>query len=1202
MYLNFSIKQAVKTCLQTTVWPNLRFTTILFLVILFQVSTPLFGQQITISKKNAPLESIFREIRKQSGYNFYFDAQIIDLNLKASIQVKNATVQDALRKLLADKNLSYAIMDKLITITKKESPIPINRTDEKDNSIIVSGNVLNDKGIGLEGATVYVKGTFYQVKTGKNGEFYLGELPKFTVLIVSHIGYKTIEIAIDKFSMPMEIRLVNQIKEVEEVVMVLNTGYQKISPEQSTGAVAQISSKEYESSISSNFLDGLTNRLPGLMINNDINFTSLVPGTSGSSARPLFNVRGISTMSANQNPLIVLDGYPTTLSLDMIDPNEIHSVNILKDAAAATVYGVSASNGVIVIERKQAKAGKAIVNYRPSFSLRPKENYERYRWDPNAAALLVNYLREIQEPSINSATWNRISSIPGGAVNRHPTFYIGAQLAAGVISPEQAENAYAALGSYDNLADYSELFERNSLTQQHHLNVSGGNEHALYYLTGNYSKNRLSKVFNDNDRLLLSGRTSINLSKKFNLELSTDFSEQRINFAPTPNATTYMPFERFRDESGNPASVLWRSYSPTYTAQLISKGLEDDALYPLIEMKEVKETTRTISNKITANFNYQIGKGFRLIFGGIYETSNSAIKYIASERSSEMRKFINDFTFIQPDGQLSFNIPKGGKLKQQNINFNNYTARAQLNYDRTIGDHAVNAILGTEIRNMVQQGSLSTSFGYNDNSLIQQPVDFNSITSNAIATRGNVRISNAPIPYESFFLQENTEDRFFSGYSNIVYSYKNNYSMTGSVRVDQSNLFGTNPKYKYKPLWSFGMAWNAHHESFIKNLTWVDQMKFRFSYGFNGNVAKLSLPEVIATKKLSALTNPKLPALRLLSYANSSLRWEQTRSINGGLDFRIFKNIQGNLDYYSKKSTDLLSNALIDPTIGTSPTLINQGTILNNGIEFGLRADWIARQDFNWNSGIVLAHNTSKVLKVHRRGNYDPQTLNALGYIAGFPVGAMFAYHTVGINDAGYPNLAGPNGEIIKTNTSGQNEYAALEKAMTSEEFGLSHYVGTGLPTINAGFSNRIDVGSFYFFAMINYYAGFKVRVPRPNFATTRPLVGIGNYWQNPGDELNSDMMALPAFNHIQANRAYNYASKYIVHGDYLSLGDLTVSYRVNKQQVLKSAGFRQLEIKAQASNIYTIGFNRYNFSMATGDFAKPYLSPTYTLALFLTL
>lgn len=1164
---------------------------------LIQASAAGYAQRVTLNEKGASLGNIINKIRLQTGYDFVFNSKEVGNAKKVTINLKNVQLEEALRLLFRDQDLTYSVKDKFIVI-EAAKPSFMDNLRAVFVNIDVRGKVVDmATGNPLPGATVVVKGKKSGVRTVADGSFLLQNVEDDATVVISYTGYTTKEVkaARDLGTIRMEVSIGN----LEEVGVVVNTGYQRIKPEQSTGAVSQIGTREYESRMSSNFLDGLVNRLPGLMINNNVTFTSTTPGsTTGSNSRALFNIRGISTMSANQNPLIVIDGYPTELTLDMIDPNEIKSVTILKDAAAATVYGVRASNGVIVIERKQAKVGQAQFTYRSTLGFTPKEDYSRYRWDENASSIITNYYRTTQSAIVNASSWGLLFTAAQGSIRRSAPYYIAAQAAASVITPAQAEAAYANLANYDNLSDYSKLFERTAMTQTHNLNVSGGNDNVLYYITANYTGNRNSAVKNNNNRFSLSGRTTIKLSEKMSLELTTDYNEQRYNNAPVPGVTSYNSYERYRDLAGNPTQIIGSSISTPFNNFIMSQGLEDDGVYPLIDLNEINNTTRTVNNRTTANFRYNFGSGFDLQFGGIYETSNSEIKHLASERSSEVKGYINDYITRQTDGSLKYNIPKGGYLRQQNANTSSYTARAQLNYNRKFGEHSINAIMGAEMRNLIDKSSLTTAFGYNDETLLQQGVDYASIVASAASVRtGNFGLGAGLTSLDALFNQQYIEDRFLSGYSNLVYSYKNKYSATGSIRIDQSNLFGTNPKYKYKPLWSVGAAWNINRESFMENFDWVNQLKLRVAYGFNGNVAKLSLPEVIAQARINTQTSPNVQSLRLLSYANSSLRWEQTQNFNTGLDFNIFKNITGSLDYYHKKSTDLLGNSLIDPTLGVSPTLINQATIRNNGVELSLHADWISTPTFNWNTGIVVSRNSSKVLDVFRKGDYNPQTLNALGYVKGYPVGAMFAYNTVGLNGAGYPVIEDPNGTRYDINTSLTS--SPLYTLMSSETAGFTRYAGSSIPTINAGLSNRIDVGNFYFFAMINYYGGFKVRVPRPTLNTTRPLEGAGNYWKVPGDELNTDIMVLDGYSSAFPSNAYNYAKSYVVDGDYLTLGDLTASYTFSKLGFMKKAGFKNFEIKAQASNIYTVGFNRYNFSMGTGSFVKSYVTPTYTIGLF---
>jgi TonB-linked SusC/RagA family outer membrane protein len=1178
----------------------MKLTTFILLVSLMQVSASSFGQKLNLVEKNVSIEKILREIKKQTNYNVLVESTNFRTSTKVSANFINTSLIEVMDVILNGTDMTYVLENKNIIVKPKESSY-FERLIDNLLAIEVSGKVVDSlTGTPLSGANVVVKGQKQYASTAEDGTFLLKNVDEGAILVISYIGYATKEIRSAKNI--GTIRLSAEVGKLQEVT--INTGYQKIKPEQSTGSVAQIGTKEYESRVSTNFLDGLVNRLPGLMINSDVQFTSTAPGSTSSNTRPLFNIRGISTMSANQNPLIVIDGYPTELTIDMIDPNEIKSVTILKDAASATVYGVRASNGVIIIERKQARPGAAQFSFRTTLSLKPEENYSRYRWDPNASGVNANYIRERQSLLITPSSWGLLftpTAVTGGNVRRSIPYYIQAQLAAGIITPAQAESSFAELANYDNLNDYNRIFLRTAATQTHTLNVSGGTPNALYYITANYTGSQNNEILNDNNRFLLTGRTTLKLAKRLSLELTTEYQEQRLNGAPIPGVSQFAGYEHYEDVNGNPTAVISQGYAPVYNNSIMAQGLLDQNYYPLIDANSVTDKTRTMNNKTIANFTYDIGKGFNLLFGGVYETSRSEIKHLANQGSSEVNAWVNNYTVTpttaNPTLVFKRNLPDGAFLRQQNTSSTGYTARAQLNFNRRFGNHSINAIAGGEMRSILNKGNLASYFGYNDQSLLQQPVDYASIFNGLAAVRGTLVTSNTLGVLNSFFNQTYSEDRFLSGFSNVVYSFKDTYSLSGSIRIDQSNLFGSDPKYKYKPLWSLGAAWNIHKENFMHSLNWIHELKLRGAFGFNGNVAKLSVPQVIAQAQINQQNTPTLTSLILASNANSGLRWEQTENFNLGLDFNIFKNVTGSFDYYTKKTIDVMGNSTIDPTLGATSALINYATIRNNGLEFSLKADWISNRNFNWNTGIVVAKNGSKVLDVYRTGRYDPQILDLLGYVNGYPVGAMFSYNTKGLNNEGHPIIEDQNGVqyVVSTSTTG----TPLVTAMSSKESGLVQYSGTTIPTISAGLSNRIDVGNFYFFAMINYYGGFKVRVPRPNPSDNRPLVGAGNYWRVAGDERNTDIPNLIDLTASNPSWAYRYNSNYVVHGDYLTLGDVTASYRLNNVNFIKKAGFKNFEIKAQVSNLYTVGFNRYNYSPATGSYAKSYVTPTYTLGLF---
>ncbi|SDJ51681.1 TonB-linked outer membrane protein, SusC/RagA family [Pedobacter sp. ok626] len=1151
-----------------------------------QVSASTFGQRITLKENNVTLEKVFREVMKQTGYDIFVSTVKFKPSDKIDVDFKEASIKEVMGKILAGTGLTYTIEDSNVVIkelphSQKRASVLTRLQDVKS----ISGYVRDTLDKAIPGATVKLSPGNFKMATGKNGLFLFNDVPigSYT-LTITCIGYKPLSMEVEVTEDMKQNHMILILKEAASSLneVLVNTGYQLIKPEQSTGAVSRIGAKAYDSRINTDFLSGLVNRIPGLLIDNNIQF----------EGNDLFQIRGISTINGNRQPLIVIDGFPTELTLDMINPYEIESVTVLKDAAAATIYGARSSNGVIVIERKKAKVGKVSVNFQATAGFTPKENYNRYRWDKNASSTIINSDKLVYE-NVSPLGWMLMTDPLYS--DQYYSYPVPAQIMAhwrsstNPITLEERDRQLTELGSYNNTKDYGRLFLQTASTQTYNLGISGGTKDVLYYITANYLNNAGTQIKSNNHRFSISGRMMLNFTKRFSLDLTTDFQQARSGSTLVPDIHTIYPYESLQDENGNPRPIFNNSFSNSYYSNyLLSKGLPDNRYFPLQDIKEVSDKTSTLNNRITANLRYNIGNGFNVNFGGVYEISPSDLRHLASSNSAEVRQFMNRYTtFDAVNNRYSSMVPKGGILKQQSNSISSYTLRSQLNYNKLIAkDHSLNLILGGEIRSILGKSSSGAYLGYDDQTLLHQGIDYRALQ----AFTPSFSRSNPALSYESLFNITDSEDRFVSLYSNLVYSYKGRYSLTGSIRMDQSNLFGTDPKYRYKPLWSAGAAWNIQKEDFMQDMEWLRSLKLRMAYGFNGNVAKKSLPQVIAqaglTSSISAVY--ALPMLSLSSMANSGLRWEQTNNFNAGLDYEIFKGINGSIDYYIKKSMDILATNQIDATKGGISALINRASIRNNGLELNLQADWITRKKFNWNTGFVFSINNSKVLDVYngKVAGTNNKSFNYVfgtnsNYIKGYEVGAVFSYRYAGVDAAGHPLVYDKDGNARRFATGTDNGIDDVK------------YMGSSIPTHNLGLSNRIDVGRFYFYCMINYYGGFNVKVAVPNARATRPLAGSDNYWKKAGDE------AIPNILPAVGNTYYSYlqyTDSYIVSGNYFTLGDLTASYSFKPGKPGKDG--MSFELRGQASNLYTIGLNKYDYSIATGNYEKPYMTPTYTLAL----
>lgn len=1155
---------------------RINLTIIIMTSFLLQVSANGFAQKITLNEKNTSFESIINKIQAQSGYDFIGNTTLIKNAKPVSITAKNISLNEALELCFANQSLTYTLQDKIVVI-KERLPSFMDKVVDFFTALEINGRIVDEKGNPLPGATVKIKNTNRLTTTNTNGEFSLKNVNENAIIEIYYVGYKTREITAIQLKNNPVIKLDVTTGELDEVAVVF-TGYQKIKKEQLTGSVSTINTKAYESPIiTNNFLQGLQNKLPGVLINNDLKF-------EGNS---LFQIRGISTISATKQPLVVVDGYPTELTLDAINPNEIESVSVLKDAAAAAIYGVRASNGVIVVERKKAVKGDAQFVFRSTLSVTPKEDYTTYRLAPNSARM--NYRID---------SYDQNGSQTRDYFTNNPSRYNGGDeplidLASGLITRAEMEKRMSEQYAYDNTKDYSKYFEQNKVTQQYDFNFSGGTEKALYYISSNLTKNQNSKIKSNDQRFLLSGRGTYNFSKKLSFMLTTDFIQSKTNAAPVNDYTSYYSFEHFADGNGNPLATFAGSpTNPMYNPGIIAKGYYDNMYYPLNEINEVTDQNKLTANKVVGDLFYKVIPGLTLKLGGVYEYSTSNIKHYATENSAEIKQFVNLYSEVGTDGTIKFNLPKGGYNKSKLGNTTGYTLRAQLNYDKTVAkDHSFNIITGAEVRKITAELNGYANFGYSDQTLLQQPVDYNKILTGSWY---NTLFPNSSLSYTDLFQKTYSDDRYASAYFNGVYSYKSRYILSGSIRIDQSNLFGTDPEYRYKPLWSIGAAWNIDREAFMENTPWVNTLKLRISKGFNGNVSKVSLPQIIAAYTNNLRTIPTSTGLTIQSLENSALRWEETNNFNTGFDFTLFKRISGNIDYYSKRSNDLLGNTAIDPTKGASFTTLNSAKINNKGFEISLNSDWLQRKGFNWNTGVAFSYNTSKVLNVYQNNqklNYQyVDGSNGNNYNVGYPVGALFSFRFAGLNELGLPTVYDKQGNAKQLNYN-----------VNDEGINDLDYSGNGIPPYAMGISNRFDIGPFYFYAMVDLYTGFKTRVPRPSIFSNRPQEGAENYFRVPGDEAKTDVMGFLGTYSYDVTRTYavyDNSDKYAVNGSYLLLRDVTVSYRFNNQ-IFKQLGFKNFEVKAQGSNLFTKGFNKYNYSLATGNYTRRNLVPTFTIGLF---
>lgn len=495
---------------------------------------------------------------------------------------------------------------------------------------------------------------------------------------------------------------------------------------------------------------------------------------------------------------------------------------------------------------------------------------------------------------------------------------------------------------------------------------------------------------------------------------------------------------------------------------------------------------------------------------------------------------------------------------------------------------------------MKTQSSYYTKWGYDPQSLTWKALNelqLGNGISGTEALYGSYYFSG---PYDSF---KDTDDRYVSFYGNASYSLDHRLTATASIRIDQSNLFGTDPKYQYRPLWSAGLYYIA-----LKNREWIDRLAVRATYGINGNVAKDSGPYMIAitNQRPNSYTNEYFSYIS--TPPNPTLRWEKTGVFNLGVDFNLLKNrLSGSIEFYNKKTVDLLGNRKTDPTSGWGSLLLNYGQMYNRGIELTLHSENLRTRNFSWFTDFIFSYNKNKLTKIENSGTSAYSYFGSLQNRESYPMSSIFAIRYAGLDKEGLPQAYKADGSIV-------NSYTELEPD------DLVH-MGTTIPPFNASLSNHFTYKGFDLEFMFVFYGGHKLRDVAASYVFNRyPVMNYTSaldrdctkFWRNPGDEKDPNMS--PAFLYknprsSQVEYLWSAADKHIQKGDYIKLRDLSFGYTFPKAWIRKFA-MDNLRINIQIQDLWYWAANDKNLDpeVWTGTSLSPsrgtHIPATYTIGL----
>nr|WP_295863998.1 SusC/RagA family TonB-linked outer membrane protein [uncultured Chitinophaga sp.] len=1143
----------------------MKLTTVFLLSLCLQLSARTMGQSVTFAGKNVLLTDVFKAIKQQTGFVVFFQKGTLNESKRVSLAVKAVSVEAVLQQVLDQQSLTWSLEDKTIFIKPRSVTSPV--VPGATQATGITGTVTDEKGAPLAGVSVMVKGTNHRTATNDQGHFRLpGADATDAVLVFTMVGYEKSEIAA-KGNRTLTVRLRLSVAKIVEVEVTGNTGYQNIPRERATGAFDVVTSKQLSNRVQTNVLERLEGQVPGLMLLNGKD--------NGSASGDGLTIRGVSTLYGTKRPLIVIDNFPFDGALDAINPNDVASITILKDAAAASIWGARAANGVIVITTRTAKQGKIQFTYNNNFQFEPKPNLGYLNRLDATEDIAINRL--LANPNIETYARNS-----GGAFSAFERFYMDS--VAKRITPAQYAAAVDSLGRLDNSQQIRDLLMQAPLTQNHSLSFMGGNEKNNYYGSLRLTDTRgyALKDRTKNYSFLL--KDNYNVSSKLSFSVSANLTYTDATATPLDPVEIYRlkPYSMLQDAQGQPLAVNRNSdpanqnNSNDFTiGQRLAWGLGDESFYPLKQLNLIENTTNSVYNRLQAAIKYSIIPGIDINLSYQLENGSSYNKIFTHRDEPTLIKEVNDFIVPQRDGNgnivtnadgtlagPTFNLPQGGKIKETRSNFSSYLLRGLINVNKDIrGDHNIAAVAGVERRQSKATGSYFTKYGYDDNSLQFVDIDIQRLKTISGTLQA---IQNGFSGLEDGYSYR--LDRFVSAFGNAAYTFRRKYVASGSIRMDATNLFGTDPKYLYRPMWSGGVSWIASNEAFIQRLSFLDYLQVRATYGINGNIPKNSGPFMIATNGTNYFTN--LPYNSITTPANNQLRWEKTTVTNIGIDFTLWHNrLSGKADYYVRKSTDLLGDQDINPTLGFTSASINTASMNNTGWELQLMSQNIKTQEFEWSTTFTYAHNKSKITKVALSS--DVLTPSAIAsrspFIQGDPYGSLYSFR--------YGGLTPDKGQIQLLDATGK---IAPDKYYY--DLNMVYYSGTTRPVNTGALSNNFAYKGFDLNFMFVFYLGHVKRQAMPQVYR-----GVNSFdkrlkdaWKQPGDEGRTNIP-----NVILDNSAY-YASVYygsyldvnVFDAGYIKLRDVTLRYTFSPKTVSKWKMVRGLQLTANARNLWTITRN----------------------------
>ena len=1047
------------------------------------------------------------------------------------------------------------------------------------DQVLVTGTVVGGKPeMPIAGASVYVsssmvgnqtdekgilQGAMLGTTTDFDGNFELRVDPNIKSLVISYMGFESKTIELGNNTKNLRITLKESSENLDEVII---TGYQKIEKRKATSAYAKVDVAEIEQAGVATVDQMLTGQLPGVMVQ---------PTTGAPGAASKISIRGIATLNGSSDPLWVLDGIPLQgddipedfRDKDNIDnlqsspiaglnPGDIESITVLKDASATSIYGARAANGVIVITSKKGKRGAMRINTNANVFVTQRPDFSKLNL-LNASQKVDLELYLASRPDL---TYQQNRGAVARILNNYNQYDVFQNNGFDAIS-SAAQNAINELRNVNT--NWGKELYQMAVNQQYTLSISGGSEHNDYYFSAG--------LFDEQGTTIGTGQKRFNITLKDNFSITDKLKVGVALFGSQNRTSSYIsgadaytnpayyarhanPYLRLTDAAGN----------YVYDPDLVERSDLNLNYNVLEERRNTAHEYKANSLKSIFNIDYDFNEDLKFSTQlGLQLDFNSTEK-VSDKNSYYTRKYRQQSRY-SVSGGYDYYMPEGGIIQNWNADVFQYNWKTTANYNTTFNKrHELDLMLGTEFRQNKHTEIHTKGFGFNSNTLTTIPI------TNELALKNSL--------FDTYKKTYN-ENVFASFYGTASYTLDRKYTVFGSLRYDGSNLFGVNPKYRYLPIWSFAGSWNLDKEDFMANIDAIDMLKLRASYGVQGNIDKSTSPFVVGQyDNVSILPGTNEEAIRATNAPNPNLRWEKTTSSNIGFDLSLFNNrvfLTG--DYYSRKSTDLIGLRSIPLENGYNFISTNWATVSNKGYELSINTTNINTPNFRWTSGLNIAHNKSVVEDIEIPEN------NLKPSLKGHSVRAIFALKTAGLDSNGLP-LFWKNGRKVTA-----VEFYNLEEGVDGSQLSredhrnLYTYAGDGMPKFTGGFRNTFSYKQFDLRVLTNFNIKQTVRAeptynptqaqPGSNYNTDILKAGTGKYpaligANSPGFNTN---LLYSWYNTYDAGNTYKDLDIWLKDISYIRISSIRLSYALPKKQ-LEKLRISGLNFNLEARNMFVIG------------------------------